>query len=197
MLYFGGMISLDDLLIESNVVGTKFSCDLAQCKGACCTLSGGGGAPVLDKEVEELKAAIPAAKKYLSHESIAHIEKHGALEGNEGNWETGCIDDKACVFVVWDGDVAHCSIEKAYHNGETTFRKPLSCHLFPIRVANFGGPYLRYEVFDECAPGRKLGEQTNTPLVVAVKDALERGFGKDTMEAMVELALQTNEGGTR
>lgn len=188
------MLTLDDLLIEADVIGTKFSCDLGRCKGACCTLSGGGGAPVADSEVLDLQAAVAAALPYLSEESRSVLSQHGALSGLEGNWETTCIDDKACVFVVWDGDVATCSFEKAFHAGETTFRKPLSCHLFPIRVANFGGPYLRYEQFEECAPGRELGKRTNTPLVVSVKAALERGFGRDVMEAMVELSLSTTEG---
>lgn len=197
MLYFGGMLSLDDLLIESDVIGTKFSCDLARCKGACCTLSGGGGAPVQDAEIEALEGAVAIARTYLSDKSNRILDKHGALQGNHGNWETTCIDKRACVFVTWDGDVALCSFEKAFHDGKSTFRKPLSCHLFPIRVANFGGPYLRYEQFDECAPGRELGRKTNTPLIVTVKDALERGFGKETMEAMVDLALNTADGGTK
>ncbi len=195
MLYFGTMLSLDDLLIEADVVRAKFSCDLARCKGACCTLAGGGGAPVRDDEVEELHKAIPSALKYMSEKSKQALAKHGALAGAEGHWETTCINDEACTFVIWDGDVALCAFEKAYHNGESTFRKPLSCHLFPIRVANFGGPYLRYERFAECKPGRERGEATNTLLVESVYTAVERGFGKDVADALVDLAHEADEEG--
>ncbi len=188
------MYSLDDLLIEPDVIGTKFSCDLAKCKGACCTLPGGGGAPVLDEEVGILHQAIQGARTYLSTESQQALDLQGALAGAQGHWETTCIEDGPCTFVVWDGDIAKCAFEMAHHNGESTFRKPLSCHLFPIRVANFGGPYLRYEQFDECEPGRQHGHDTGTPLVVSVKDALTRAYGEETANAMIELAHATDGG---
>jgi hypothetical protein len=89
---------------------------------------------------------------------------------------------------MYDDGVATCAIEKAWHAGYTAFRKPLSCHLFPIRVANFGGPYLHYEKFDECTPGRALGEQLGLPLVVALKDALVRAFGTEIYERMLAVA---------
>lgn len=188
------MISLDHLLIESSVVEAKFSCDLAQCKGACCTLAGGGGAPVRNAEVAELLAAVPSAIPYLSAESRQALNEQGALAGSDGHWETACIQDKECTFVFWENGVALCSFEKAYFNGESTFRKPLSCHLFPIRVENLGGPYLRYEQFDECQAGRDKGVRTNTPLAVSVREAVERAYGADIADALVQLATSSTEG---
>jgi hypothetical protein len=182
------MITLDTLLIEEAVLTSTFACDLHRCKGACCTLPGGAGAPLADAEVEQVVAAIPHAWPYLSDRSRAYIEAHGVIEGHHGDHATMCIDDKDCVFVTYDGDVATCAIEKAWHAGTSPFRKPLSCHLFPVRIANFGGPYLHYERFDECAPGRELGRKLGVPLVVSLKEALIRAFGEEVYARMERAA---------
>jgi len=188
------MITLDNLLIESDVLSTEFLCDVAQCKGACCTLKGGGGAPVADAEVERIQSAAPVARKYLSPENQAILDSSGGLTGSDGNWETVCVNNAECVFVSWEGGIAKCSFERAYHAGESTFRKPLSCHLFPIRVHNFGGPYLRYEVFDECAPGRENGKKTGTLLVEMLREALTRAYGEEVAGTMVHVARTMKEG---
>lgn len=182
------MITLDHLLIDESVFTSTFACDLQGCKGACCTLPGGAGAPLADTEVELVRSAVEHALPYLSERSRSYIQAHGAVEGFPGQYATTCIDDKDCVFVMYDDGIATCAIEKAWHAGATAFRKPLSCHLFPIRVANFGGPYLHYEKFDECAPGRALGEQLGLPLVVALKDALVRAYGAEIYERMLDIA---------
>lgn len=191
------MITLDHLLIEESVLTSTFACDLQRCKGACCTLPGGAGAPLADTEVDLVRSAIPHALPYLSAESRAYIERHGAVEGHPGSYATTCIDDKACVFVMYDGDVATCAIEKAWHAGALDFRKPLSCHLFPIRVANFGGPYLHYEKFDECEPGREHGAELSLPLVVALKDAITRAYGSDIYDRMLAVATEARSEGSR
>lgn len=184
------MITLDTLLIEEAVLTSTFACDLQRCKGACCTMPGGAGAPLADAEVGPVIEAIPHAWPYLSERSRTYIEQHGVIDGHEGDHATRCIDDQDCVFVTYDGDVATCAIEKAWHAGTSTFRKPLSCHLFPIRVANFGGPYLHYEKFDECEPGRALGKHLGIPLVESLKDALTRAFGPEMYEAMASAARE-------
>jgi len=184
------VISLDHLLIDEVVLNTRFACDVQHCKGACCTLPGGAGAPVRDEEVEDFKAAGAVARKYLTESSQQHLDAHGPLVGRKGEWATTCIDDKDCVFVVYNGDVATCAIEKAFHAGETDFRKPISCHLFPLRVADFGGPYVYYERFSECAPGRALGERTNTPLIVSARESIVRAFGEDFYNRLNESASE-------
>lgn len=176
------MISIDHLLLDERVLTTRFACDVAACKGACCTLPGGHGAPVLDSEVEHIRDAVTTALPYLSERSKQMIANKGPIEGHEGAYSTRCIDDADCVFVFYENDIAKCAMERAFHNGEHAFQKPISCHLFPIRVANFGGPYLHYDEFEECEPGRKLGAKLDMPLVEAVKDALIRAYGIDTYE---------------
>lgn len=182
------MLTLDHLLIDQGVLDARFACDVVRCKGACCTLPGGAGAPLREEEVQLVRDAVTAATPYLTERSLKHIEKHGPVESFGGNWATTCIDDRDCVFVTFEGDVATCSIEKAWHAGESAFRKPLSCHLFPIRIANFGGPYVHYEQFEECAPGRERGERENILLVESVRDALVRAFGEDLTQHLIDEA---------
>lgn len=190
------MITLDHLLIDNRVLTQTFSCDVARCKGACCTLPGGAGAPLLPEEVERVQNSVQAAWPYLSDTSRKHLEVHGAVEHAHTGSTTSCINDADCVFVTYDGDVAVCSIEKAWHAGETAFRKPLSCHLFPIRIANFGGPYLHYEQFSECAPGRERGTAEGTLLVESVREALERAVGSDLTQRIIDMALASKAGGS-
>lgn len=182
------MILLDHLLIDEAILHSSFACDLKQCRGACCTLPGGAGAPVADGEVDDMYAVIEQALPYLPERSRAILKEQGPIEGHAGAYATVCIDDKDCVFVYHEDGVAKCAIERAWLNKETSFRKPLSCHLFPIRVANFGGPYLHYEQFDECQPGRDLGERIGLPLIVALKDALVRAYGEELYERLLATA---------
>lgn len=188
------MILLDHLLIQEQVLTTHFSCDLKGCKGACCTLQGGAGAPLLDEEVESVRGVVSSVLHYLPERSQAILRNGDPVEGAPGDRSVACIDDADCVFVYYDNDVAKCAIEKAYFNGEVAFRKPLSCHLFPIRVANFGGPYLHYEVIDECEPGRVQGEALGRPLVESLRDALTRAYGEDIYNRILA-ASRGEEGG--
>lgn len=188
------MILLDHLLLQEKVLTSSFSCDLKRCKGACCTLQGGAGAPLLDQEVAELRREMSSALPYLGERSRDWLQQHDPVEGDPGDHSVACLDDADCVFVYYESDVAKCALERAWFNGESTFRKPLSCHLFPIRVANFGGPYLHYEKIDECEPGRALGERLDIPLVESLKDALVRAYGENLYERILKAARGEDEG---
>lgn len=173
------MIVIDNVLVDNDIAKADFACDLNKCKGACCTFPGDSGAPVQKAEVELMKQALPFAKEYLSDRSLKEIEQRGFVEGPEDDITTVCIDKKDCVFVFYDNGIAKCSIEKAYFDGKTDFRKPISCHLFPIRVGEFGGDRLYYEKFSECKPGRARGRETKAPLIENVKDGLIRAYGEN------------------
>jgi hypothetical protein len=188
------MILLDHLLLQEQVLTSAFSCDLKRCKGACCTLQGGAGAPLLDEEVAELRREMASALPYLAERSRAWLHEHDPVEGDAGDRSVACLDEADCVFVYYEADVAKCALERAWLNGESTFRKPLSCHLFPIRVANFGGPYLHYEKIDECDPGRALGERLGVPLVESLKDALVRAYGVNLYDRILKAARGEDEG---
>lgn len=170
------MFVIGEATIDWNIAEEQFACDLAACKGACCTLAGGRGAPLEDSEVAEIERAFPAASKYLPRDHRNVIERKGMIEGTPGNYATTCIDDRACVFVYYEHDVAKCSLEKAFINGETQWRKPISCHLFPIRVSGRASFHVRYEEISECAAGRARGSKEHIALSDFLEDALTRKF---------------------
>lgn len=180
------MILINEILVDEKISETHFSCDLTICKGACCTFPGEYGAPVLYDEIELIKASLPVAIEYLSQKSINAIEKEGMITEINGHYFTSCIDKKDCVFVYYDGDIALCSLEKAYLDGKSQFRKPVSCHLFPIRVANFGGEYIYYEKIDECSPAIESGRKKNLKIFDSVKDALIRAFGEEWYDSYLD-----------
>src|SRR5512134_1501010 len=118
------MFIIGEAVIDDVVAHASFRCDLGACKGACCAIAGGRGAPLEDDEVLELQKAFPIVKAYLSERSLRTIEAAGAYEGVPGDFATTCIDDRECVFVYYDNGVAQCSFERAYSEGKTDWRKP-------------------------------------------------------------------------
>jgi hypothetical protein len=171
------MILIDSILVDEEIINKKFSCNLHECKGACCTFYGEFGAPVLDDEVPKIDASINAAMKYLSKTSQKYIGNNGYIEGTKGSYSTLCIKNKDCVFVYYNKDIAYCSLERAYLDKEANFRKPLSCHLFPIRVANWNNGQLYFSEIPECEPALKKGNEEDIFLYNTVKNALIRKFG--------------------
>ncbi len=182
------MYSIDNLLLDEEIVHTNFTCDLEKCKGACCTFPGENGAPLLDDEIEIISKAAKEAKKYLSKKSLEVLESKGFYDGRAGRYTTVCINKRDCVFVYYDGDIAKCALEKAYFAGESEFRKPLSCHLFPVRLGNLGGKYLYYEKIDECRPGVKLGKSIDMPMLRFLDDSLIRLLGLEGYQKLVVFA---------
>ncbi|MEP7219699.1 MAG: DUF3109 family protein [Bacteroidota bacterium] len=181
------MFTILDSIADEALATTRFACDLGACHGACCTMPGGRGAPLEDSEVALVNESIPAAMKYLPERNRGIITTQGAVEGHHGDHATQCIDDRDCVFVYYDGSVAKCAIEKAFFNKEISFRKPLSCHLFPIRVSHvFDAHYLRYEEIAECRPALAKGAKEGVPLYRFLKDAITRAFGKEFYDEMVQ-----------
>lgn len=173
------MVIIGDITVDDAVTTERFSCDLAKCKGACCTLEGGRGAPLLDDEKKLVERHAPATRKYLSPRHLAVLDRAGPVDGFPGWFATTCVDDRACVFVSYDGDIARCAFELAFRNGEIPWRKPVSCHLFPLRYSGGSAGVLRYEKIPECSAGREKGEADDTRLHDFLKDAITRRFGPD------------------
>lgn len=178
------MIYIDGIAVEDDVVNSLFRCDLAKCKGACCTFPGDFGAPLLDSEVEQIEQSMAEAAKYLSDRSKSVLKYSGFYEGSEGSLTTMCIDRRDCVFVFYEGDIAKCALEAAYFAGKTEFRKPISCHLFPVRVREYSSLTLHYERISECLPGVKKGESESILLIDTIRDALVRAFGAEWAEKL-------------
>ena len=141
-------------------------------------MPGGRGAPLEDDEVLEIAKAYPAARQFRGARSIQAVADRGLTEGTMGDFATPCLDGKECVFVYFDNDIARCSFELAYERGLTDWRKPLSCHLFPFRIRRFGKDFVRYEVIDECAPGRAKGEAQQVPVGEFLREPLIRRYGQ-------------------
>lgn len=173
------MAILDEFLIDAAIPKTLFACDLDRCKGACCTMPGQRGAPLLDEEVVEIEVAYPIVKKYLSFRHKDTIEERGLIQGRKGDHSTQVVDRKACVFAFFEDHIAKCSFEKAFQNNEIPWRKPISCHLFPIRVAPGLPTKLRFEELAECRAALERGTSEHVPLVEFLRGSLTRAFGKE------------------
>jgi hypothetical protein len=156
------IFAINDVLVRDDIVEIPFSCDLSKCKGACCTLESELGAPIKKEEAEEIENILPVVKEYLTQTNINKIEENGFYEIKEGELMIQSVNNRDCVFSYWDGGIAKCAIERAYFDEKVKYRKPISCHLFPIRVSDFSGDVLRYEKFSECRPALEKGKEENT-----------------------------------
>ncbi len=173
-----GYVTVDKTLVDSKIFTKKFTCDLSKCKGACCTIESEYGAPLEKDEIETIEKFLPEIKKYLSKRNSDEIEKNGFWEYKAETYMTRSINNRDCVFVYYEGDVAKCAIEKAYLNKEIDFQKPISCHLFPIRISDFGGPILKYEEYKDCEPALEKGEETGLSIARFLKEPIIRIYGE-------------------
>ena len=173
------MLAINNTLVSEDITEKKFVCDLNACKGACC-VEGESGAPLEKKEIKELTEAYPSVKRYMTLEGIASVDKHGVFViDSDGDDTTPLVDGKHCAFVYFENEIAKCSIEKAWKEKKITFQKPISCHLYPIRITNKNNyDTVTYERWNVCKPACKCGEQLNVPVYKFVKSALIRKYGK-------------------
>ena len=184
------MIAIDSVLLSDEVVEEQFVCDLNKCKGGCC-VDGDCGAPLSKDETKILKNIYPAVKPYLTPENIGEIEKQGVFTTEpEYGYVTPTVNGGICVYGITDDlGIVKCGIEKAFNEGKIDFRKPISCHLFPIRITAFPGyEAVNYEPRPTlCRPACKLGQQLKVPVYVFLKEALVRNYGTgfyETLEAV-------------
>jgi hypothetical protein len=179
MEFGGGMFVIGEAVIDDAVAQASFCCDVGTCKGACCCIEGGRGAPLEDDEVFEIEKAYPVVKQYLGKQSITAVETSGMYEGAPGDFATMCIDEGPCVFAYFEDGSARCSFEKAFEEGKIDWRKPISCHLFPVRIRGFGKDVIRYEMIEECDAGRKQGAATKVMLHDFLREPLTRKYGEE------------------
>ena len=167
--------------VDGDIGIAEFACDLSVCKGACCTMPGGLGAPILKEEIEIIEQLYPIVEKYLPPAAIETIKEKGLWQRNDdGSFTITTIGHDECVFVHWKDDIAYCSIQTAFYNGEVgDYPKPISCHLFPIRIypEPDGSYYVCYVEAEECEGGRKRGAAEHTKLIDYLKVPLERAVG--------------------
>lgn len=174
------MIKINNSLVSIDLIEKNFICNLEKCKGACC-VHGDSGAPLLEEEVRILEEIFPLLKKYLQPSGIEVIEKQGVFYIDaENEYVTQLINRKECAFTIFSNGIAQCGIEKAFIDKKVNFQKPVSCHLYPVRIRKYTEfNAVNYDKWDICKPAINLGNQHNTPLYKFVEKALLRKFGKD------------------
>jgi hypothetical protein len=187
------MIQIDDKIISLDLFEKHFICDLPKCLGACC-VHGDSGAPLEEEEKELIENHIDKIKPYLTSESLSVIEQCGvATVDFDDELVTPLIrDGEECVYSFFSSNgTCMCGIEKAYRNGDIPFNKPISCHLYPIRITKFDNiTALNYDQWHVCASARDLGNKEQLPVFMFLKEPIIRKFGKDFFDALVEVAKQ-------
>jgi hypothetical protein len=174
------MFVIKNSLISEEIRDVHFCCALEKCKGACC-IEGDAGAPLEEQEISELEDYIDRIKPYMQPNGIKVVEKSGVFDyGIHGEYVTPLIADKDCAFVYYENDIARCAIEKAYEEKKINFRKPLSCHLYPIRINKYADKEaVNYHQWHICQPACSKGKEINLPLYKFLKDSLIRKFGEE------------------
>jgi hypothetical protein len=192
------VIAIDNVLVSDDVIEAQFVCDLNKCKGGCCE-DGDAGAPLNVKELEILNEIYETIKPYLTPEGIRWIEKHGRYNyDREYGWVTPTIEGTICAYGFRDDNgIIKCGIEQAYRDGKIDFKKPISCHLYPIIVREGkNGDYdrMNYEPRDVlCKPACKLGKKLKVPVYEFLKEPLLRKYGPEFYEALQAVAQKVKE----
>ena len=190
--YLCRMFQLGKTIVSEELIEKDFVCNLGACKGECC-ISGEAGAPVTAEEVEILKAAYPKIKPFLRPEGIAAIEAQGTyITTGLDELETPLVNGKECAYVTFTSNgTASCGIEDAFNAGETDFKKPISCHLYPVRVQDYSEfSAVNYHRWPICNDACTLGKELKGPVYKFVKDALIRRFGKHWYSELEKVAAQ-------
>lgn len=182
------MIQIDDKLISDNLFDKKFVCDLNACKGACC-IEGDAGAPLEKEETKILDKIFSKVKPYLRPEGVKAIEEQGKwIKAKDGELETPLVNGAECAYVIFDEKgITKCGIEKAYEEGKVEYKKPISCHLYPIRTKETkAGTILNYDEWDICKPACACGKKLDVKVYAFLKEPIERKFGKTFFKELQE-----------
>ena len=175
------MLQIDNALISLDVLEKKFVCELGACKGECC-VDGDSGAPLEDKETKIIEDIYQVIEKYMTPEGKKAVKKQGRwLIDSDGDKVTPLVNNLECAYTYKSNDgIVFCAIEKAFIEKEIDFQKPLSCHLYPIRITKYKDyDAVNYEKNKLCIPARVLGEKLGVPLYKFVKSPLIRKYGKE------------------
>ncbi|USL95118.1 DUF3109 family protein [Riemerella anatipestifer] len=184
------MIQIEDKLISEDLFSEEFVCNLNKCKGACC-IEGDAGAPLEQSEVKILEDIYPKIKSYLRPEGIKAIEEQGtSVEDFEGDLVTPLIDNRDCAYVIFDENgITKCGIEKAYEEGAIDWQKPISCHLYPIRITEYSTfTAFNYHEWKICSDACTLGKELKVPVYKFLKTPLIRKYGEGFYQTLTEAA---------
>jgi hypothetical protein len=187
------LIAIDNILVSDDVIQNQFVCDLSKCKGGCCE-DGDAGAPLTEDETDILNEVYERVVPYLSAEGIREIEKTGRYQYDKNfGWVTPTIEGKLCAYGTKDKNgIIKCGIEQAYLDGKIEWKKPISCHLYPIKTKRTREHELvNYEPRETlCNPGCSLGKKLKIPVYVFLKEALIRKYGQVFYETLEQIAQE-------
>lgn len=184
------MIQIGDTIVALDIIEENFLCDLSACKGECC-VEGDSGAPLDLEEVERLKEVLPLIWEELSPAAREIIEQQGvAYKDRDGDMVTSIVNGKDCVFTYYDEQgVCKCAVEKAYREGKTDFYKPVSCHLYPIRLQPYRSfTAVNYHRWSVCKAAVALGNLKGLKIYQFLKEPLIRRFGQEWYDELCMVA---------
>jgi hypothetical protein len=182
------MILIDETCITDDIKDNFFVCNLSKCKGACC-VEGDLGAPLEDNELQVLDDIYDQVEPYLSEQGKKAIKEQGTfIKDFEGDYSTPTIDGKECAYAIYDENkILKCGIEQAYNDEKIDFKKPISCHLYPIRITKYESYHaINYDRWTICSPACELGSELGVPLYKFLKEPLERAYGEEWYEQLRE-----------
>ena len=179
------MLEIQNTVVSLDLLTECFVCDYATCKGICCK-EGDSGAPITEEEKQELEKIVPMVAHLLSEEALELIKKQGvAYRDTDGDLVTSIIHGDECVFAYQDETGWKCAVETAFLQGKTAFKKPISCHLYPVRLTEYRKfTAVNYHRWDVCACACSLGNTLKQPLYKFLKEPLIRKFGKEWYEEL-------------
>jgi len=184
------LLKLGDTLVSLDVVEKHFVCDLQQCKGICC-VHGDSGAPLEEEEAELLNELYPRFSPYMQEPGRRAVEEQGtSVVDADGDLVTPLIDGRECAYAYRDDHgIYKCAIEKAWQKKRIPFRKPISCHLFPVRIRKYEHfTAVNFEFWKDCRPALAKGEKEGVRVYEFLREALERRFGKAWYRELREVA---------
>jgi hypothetical protein len=189
------LIIIDKVMVSDEVVEAQFVCDLNKCKGGCCE-DGDAGAPLTGQELDIIVDQVDQAKSYMTKEGLAELERTGLYRYDKSfGWVTPTVEGKICAYGFRDEKgIIKCAFEQAYNDGKMTWKKPISCHLYPVkRSTGKYGDYemLNYEPRDSlCAPACSLGEKLQVPVYRFLKEPISRAYGDEFYRALDRAAQE-------
>lgn len=185
------MFQVGNAIVSDEILENEFVCNLSACKGQCC-VDGDAGAPLDKEETAILDQIYDKVKPYLRQEGIASIENQGRwIIGEDGDYETPLVNGSECAYVIFDGKTALCAIEQAYNEGVVEYKKPISCHLYPIRIKEYSQfSAVNYHHWHICDDACSLGKELEVPVYKFLKGPLIRKFGEDWYEELEQVATQ-------
>lgn len=179
------MLQIGEAIVSLDVLEKRFCCDLQACRGACC-IEGDSGAPLEEEEGALLQEHYPAIAPFMKAEGLQAVAGQGyAVVDSDGDLVTPLIDGKECAYAIEENGSCWCAIEKAWFAGKVSFRKPVSCHLYPIRITRYQQyEAVNYNQWHVCRGGRCRGEREDVPLYRFLKEPLIRKYGEEWYEQL-------------